>query len=124
MCVCAPVCVCVGACVRARAETANHLLFVCVFVLFPVHEAYGLGTAAVTVITLCSLVGAVLVRLGRGVGRHYAMAAMLGLAVGNLCGDAILHLLPEVRPLRYAQPYFLFSSTDGSWGLGLSLIHI
>ena len=49
-----------------------------------------------TVITLCSLVGAVLVRLGRGVGRHYAIAAMLALAVGNLCGDAILHLLPEV----------------------------
>ncbi|XP_025113450.1 zinc transporter ZIP4-like isoform X2 [Pomacea canaliculata] len=58
-------------------------------------QSYGLGTVSVAVITLCSFVGAVLVRVCRGLGHHYAMAAMLALAFGNLCGDAVLHLLPK-----------------------------
>ncbi|XP_070188207.1 zinc transporter ZIP4-like [Littorina saxatilis] len=42
-----------------------------------------------------------MVRLCRGVGRHYAIACMMALAVGNLCGDAILHLIPEAFSLGH-----------------------
>ncbi|KAK7494469.1 hypothetical protein BaRGS_00014361 [Batillaria attramentaria] len=58
-------------------------------------QSYGLGTASVTAITLCSLIAAVTVTLCHSASRHYAMATMLALAVGSLSGDAVLHLLPQ-----------------------------
>ncbi|XP_046576357.1 uncharacterized protein LOC124284321 [Haliotis rubra] len=59
-------------------------------------EVYGYSSLAVFIITLCSLVGVLFVKMSKGKTGNYVMASMLALAVGNLCGDAVLHLVPEV----------------------------
>ncbi|XP_055959324.1 zinc transporter ZIP4 isoform X2 [Patella vulgata] len=59
-------------------------------------EIYGYGTLAVSIISIMSVLGAVVMKAATGAVRQYVMAALLALATGNLCGDALLHLLPEV----------------------------
>ena len=59
--------------------------------------AYGAGTASVFIISLCSLIGAVFVKFTREVVKQYAMGMLLSLSIGCLVGDAVLHLIPEVR---------------------------
>ncbi|XP_041374275.1 zinc transporter ZIP4-like [Gigantopelta aegis] len=59
-------------------------------------QVYGYGSLSVLLISLCSVVGALFIKISKGVSRHYIMAGMLALGMGNLCGDAVLHLLPEI----------------------------
>ncbi|XP_046327025.2 zinc transporter ZIP6-like [Haliotis rufescens] len=59
-------------------------------------QVYGYSSLAVFIISLCSLVGVLFVKVSKGKTGNYVMASMLALAVGNLCGDAVLHLVPEV----------------------------
>ncbi|XP_067687062.1 zinc transporter ZIP10-like [Haliotis asinina] len=59
-------------------------------------EVYGYSSLAVFIISLCSLGGGVFVKMSKGKIGNYVMASMLAMAVGNLCGDAVLHLVPEV----------------------------
>ncbi|KAK6182471.1 hypothetical protein SNE40_010156 [Patella caerulea] len=58
-------------------------------------ERYGYGTAANVIITLCSVFGAILFPCTKDKCYAYFMATFMGLAVGTLASDAILHLIPE-----------------------------
>ena len=58
---------------------------------------WGYGFAAVTIISITSLVGvATIPFLGKTLYKKI-LAMLVALAVGTLAGDAILHLLPHVR---------------------------
>uniref|UniRef100_A0A8C0GE98 Solute carrier family 39 member 5 n=1 Tax=Chelonoidis abingdonii TaxID=106734 RepID=A0A8C0GE98_CHEAB len=69
-------------------------------VLWPV---LGWGFLAITVISLPSALALLLVPfLGRDFG-HLLLAFLVALAVGTLCGDALLHLWPHVRTGRHQE---------------------
>ena len=57
---------------------------------------YGYGTLAIAIISSCCLIGMIIVRWRHRPAYRYIMAAMLGLGVGSLVGDAFLHLIPQV----------------------------
>lgn len=65
----------------------NHLF------CFPV---LGWGTVAITVISAPSLLAVAFVPLLRRPLFRYLLRFLVALAVGTLCGDALLHLLPHV----------------------------
>lgn len=54
------------------------------------------GTIAVSIVTLCSVFGVILMPCMNKNIYKYGMALFIGLAVGSLTGDALLHLIPEV----------------------------
>ena len=58
--------------------------------------AYGLGTLVTLLVSACSLFGLVVYRWRDTDAYQYLICTMLGLAVGALVGDAILHLGPGV----------------------------
>ena len=57
---------------------------------------YGYGTASVFVITIVSLCGLLIVRFRHTTAYRYVINLMLGLGVGTLVSDAMLHLIPHV----------------------------
>lgn len=58
-------------------------------------EAYGYGTLAVAIVSGCVVFALIIVRWKNSVVYRYLISSMLGLAVGSLAGDALLHLIPE-----------------------------
>ncbi|KAK3083701.1 hypothetical protein FSP39_001713, partial [Pinctada imbricata] len=64
--------------------------------------AYGYGTLANIVCCLCSLGGAVILPCAKRHEKAYkvVLAIFMGLAVGTLASDALLHLLPEAFGLH------------------------
>ena len=58
---------------------------------------YGLGSLVVFVISITSLFGLLVYRWRDTAAYQYIICVMLGMAVGALVGDAILHLGPEVK---------------------------
>ncbi|KAK6183457.1 hypothetical protein SNE40_010936 [Patella caerulea] len=58
-------------------------------------ERYGYSTLAVFIITLCALFGAILYPFSKNRCYEGFMAVFMGLAVGTLTSDALLHLIPE-----------------------------
>jgi len=61
---------------------------------------YLYGSLATLVISICSMFGAVFIKISNKNIRAYFMASMLSLAVGCLVADAALHLIPEVMTSR------------------------
>lgn len=60
------------------------------------------GFLCVTAINLCALFGLIFLPLMKQRVYHHVLLFMVALAVGTLCGTALLVLLPEVK-LRYVQ---------------------
>ena len=69
---------------------------------------YGYGTLAVLAESLCALIGLVIVRWKDTPAYKYILVVMLGLSVGTMCGDAILHLVPIVRKITSLKKNFDF----------------
>ncbi|XP_071104063.1 zinc transporter ZIP4-like [Haliotis cracherodii] len=63
-------------------------------------EQYGYGSLATLIICLCAVLGAILFPLPKGTCYEAFMALFLGLAVGTLYTDAILHLIPQALGLH------------------------
>ncbi|XP_030625735.1 zinc transporter ZIP5 [Chanos chanos] len=81
-----------GVCLRHsegnRGETSSGVGFL---------KALGWSSLALTIISLPSLVALGLARLLPPARLHVFLCPMAALAVGTLCGDALLHLLPHAR---------------------------
>lgn len=65
--------------------------------MFIYQSVYGYGTLSISLITMCSLIGAAFVRIRNRHIRQHIMTTMMALAVGTLVGDALLHLVPQVN---------------------------
>ena len=66
-------------------------------ILFVLSTVWGYGFAAVTIISITSLVGvATIPFVGKRMYKKI-LATLVALAVGTLAGDSLLHLLPHVR---------------------------
>ncbi|XP_067687873.1 zinc transporter ZIP4-like [Haliotis asinina] len=63
-------------------------------------ERYGYGSLATLIICFCAVLGAILFPLPKGTSHEAFMSVFLGLAVGTLFTDAILHLIPEAFGLH------------------------
>jgi len=59
-------------------------------------SVYGYGTLAVVVISLLALLGALLIPCLHSEVIQYVLTVFVGLGVGTLLSDAILHLIPQV----------------------------
>ncbi|KAJ8257468.1 hypothetical protein GJAV_G00185920 [Gymnothorax javanicus] len=65
--------------------------------------ALGWGFLALVVISLPSLLALALVHLVPPAHLQTLLCPMVGLAMGTLCGDALLHLLPHARPGSHSE---------------------
>lgn len=63
-------------------------------------ELYGYGTLSVFVISLCSLMGVLLLPCLARHAYYYIMMGFIGLSFGTMTGDALLHLIPQVLGLH------------------------
>ncbi|XP_054980473.1 zinc transporter ZIP4 [Sorex araneus] len=82
-----------GACSpQGRASTQNQLSLA---------DQYLYGSLATLLISLCASLGLLLLCCAKcSMATHYVLQAFLGLAVGALTGDALLHLTPKVLGLH------------------------
>lgn len=55
------------------------------------------STISILIISLCGLLGAAVIPCMGKVYYHQLLQFLVALAVGTLCGDALIHLLPHVR---------------------------
>ncbi|XP_071103052.1 zinc transporter ZIP4-like [Haliotis cracherodii] len=63
-------------------------------------ERYGYGSLATLIICFCAIPGVLLFPLPKGICHEAFMSVFLGLAVGTLFSDAILHLIPQAFGLH------------------------
>ncbi|XP_064644190.1 metal cation symporter ZIP14-like isoform X2 [Lineus longissimus] len=63
-------------------------------------ESYGYGTLSVFIISLMALLGAILIPCFGSNVYKLMMALFIALAVGTMCGDALLHLIPMATGLH------------------------
>ena len=64
--------------------------------IYELSLAWGYGFVAVLIVSLCSVVGAMVIPFMNTILYQKAVAFLISLAVGTLVGDALLHLLPHV----------------------------
>ncbi len=60
---------------------------------------YGIGFVMVLLISALSLAGVLIIPCLAEQSKVFFMNGFIGLAVGTLCGDAVLHLIPYVSML-------------------------
>lgn len=75
--------------VCVREEDSDEVFDVCV-------AAWVGGFVSITIISLLSLLGVVLIPLMNRVFFKFLLSFLVALAVGTLSGDAFLHLIPHV----------------------------
>ena len=63
---------------------------------------WGLSTISVAVISSLALIGGFLFPCLNHESVQDVLTLVIGLAVGTMCGDAILHLIPQVSPDKYS----------------------
>uniref|UniRef100_A0A2M4BFL0 Putative zip zinc transporter n=1 Tax=Anopheles marajoara TaxID=58244 RepID=A0A2M4BFL0_9DIPT len=61
----------------------------------PFSQAWLYASASVLIISLCGLVGVAMVPLAKSIAYDDILRFLIGLGVGTLCGDALMHLLPH-----------------------------
>ncbi|XP_035790495.1 metal cation symporter ZIP14-like [Anopheles albimanus] len=61
----------------------------------PFTQAWIYASASVLIISLCGLVGVAMVPLAKSIAYDDILRFLIGLGVGTLCGDALMHLLPH-----------------------------
>ncbi|XP_049546760.1 zinc transporter ZIP10 [Anopheles darlingi] len=61
----------------------------------PFSQAWIYASASVLIISLCGLVGVAMVPLAKSIAYDDILRFLIGLGVGTLCGDALMHLLPH-----------------------------
>ncbi|CAG0883634.1 unnamed protein product [Cyprideis torosa] len=69
------------------------------------YEIWGYGILFVTLISLCSLVGALLLPLMGKTFYDKLLTTLIGLAVGSLTGSSLFHLLPQAFHLTDYDPH-------------------
>jgi len=80
--------------------------------LFSDFVVYGYSTVAVVIISLFPLFALFVVKLRHKSYYKYLLVLMLGLGVGSLAGDALLHLIPEVGRLFHN---YIYVNTNRNW---------
>ncbi|XP_046580125.1 zinc transporter ZIP4-like [Haliotis rubra] len=82
-------------------------------------ERYGYGSLATLIICLCAVLGAILFPLPKGTCHEAFMSVFLGLAVGTLFTDAILHLIPQAFGLHDHEDEHAHNQSSGTYGFYL-----
>lgn len=54
------------------------------------------STISILIISLCGLLGVAVIPVMGKIYYHQLLQFLVALAVGTLCGDALIHLLPHV----------------------------
>ncbi|XP_037031033.1 zinc transporter ZIP6 [Bradysia coprophila] len=57
--------------------------------------AWVYATVSIAIISLCGLVGIAIVPLAKSIAYEEILRFLIALAIGTLCGDALMHLLPH-----------------------------
>lgn len=90
----------------ARRNRSRKVMLLCslsrafrlLMVYFPLISAplaWIYASASVLIISLCGLVGVAMVPLAKSIAYDDILRFLIGLGVGTLCGDALMHLLPH-----------------------------
>ena len=84
----------------------------------------GIGFVCILVISLGSLLGVFIVPCLSNGTRLYIMCGFIGLAVGTLAADALLHLIPEVKRNQNRRSFVVVTriiTVSGSVSVSISL---
>ncbi|KAI3382243.1 hypothetical protein SNEBB_011426 [Seison nebaliae] len=80
-------------------------------------EIWGIGLLMVTIINMCSLVGAVLYPLMKMKFYYLFHLPLIGLAIGSLSGTALLHLLPKAYKVSDEDFHFVWKGSTAVVGI-------
>ncbi|KAI3382901.1 hypothetical protein SNEBB_001248 [Seison nebaliae] len=83
----------------------------------PKSEIWGIGLLMVTIINLCSLVGALLYPLMKTKIYYLFHLTLIGLAIGSLSGTALLHLLPKAYKVSEKNFHFVWKGSTAVVGI-------
>jgi len=71
------------------------------------------ATLSIVVVSLCGLLGVAVIPIMQRVFYQQLLQFLVALAVGTLCGDALLHLLPHVSKLLH-MVVIIFHQCEGT----------